>query len=107
MAHRSGESRQQAALFPVMLDELVSPDAVVRVIDAWIGALPLTELGFAKSIPQRMGAPPYDPADLLRLYLWGYLNAVPDPQLRRETPPSLAAQTAAGAARVQPNIHNQ
>ena len=76
MAHRSGESRQQAALFPVMLDELVAPDAVVRVIDAWIGALPLADLGFAKSIPQRMGAPPYDPADLLRLYLWGYLNAV-------------------------------
>ena len=76
MAHRSGESRQQAALFPVMLDELVEPDALVRVIDAWIGALSLADLGFAKSTPQRMGAPPYDPADLLRLYLWGYLNAV-------------------------------
>lgn len=76
MAHRSGESRQQAALFPLMLDELVSADAMVRVIDAWIAALPMGELGFAKSTPQRMGAPPYDPADLLRLYLWGYLNAV-------------------------------
>jgi transposase len=76
MAHRRGESRQQAALFPVMLDELVAPDALVRVIDAWIGALALADLGFAKSIPQRLGAPPYDPADLLRLYLWGYLNAV-------------------------------
>lgn len=76
MAHRSGESRQQTALFPVMLDELVEPDALVRVIDAWIAALTLADLGFAKSTPQRMGAPPYDPADLLRLYLWGYLNAV-------------------------------
>lgn len=76
MAHRSGESRQQVALFPVMLDELVAPDALVRVIDAWIAALPLAELGFAKSTAQRLGAPPYDPADLLRLYLWGYLNAV-------------------------------
>jgi hypothetical protein len=44
MAHRSGESRQQAALFPVMLDELVAPDALVRVIDAWIGALALADL---------------------------------------------------------------
>ena len=63
-------------MFPVMLDEPVLSDAVVRVMDAWICALPLADLGFAKSMPQRVGTPPYDPADLLRLCLWGYLNAV-------------------------------
>jgi hypothetical protein len=36
MAHRRGESRTQAALFPVMLDDLVPPDALMRVVDAWI-----------------------------------------------------------------------
>jgi transposase len=76
MGHRSGESRQQAALFPVMLDELVGPDAMVRVVDAWVGSLDVGALGFAKAQPQKMGTPPYDPADLLRLYIWGYLNAV-------------------------------
>lgn len=67
MAHRRGESRTQAALFPVMLDDLVAPDALVRVVDAWIGSLNLTRLGFSKTQPQRTGRPPYDPADLLKL----------------------------------------
>ncbi|GAB3655184.1 IS1182-like element ISPsy27 family transposase [Ramlibacter alkalitolerans] len=64
------------ALFPVMLDELVQQDALVRVIDAWVGSLDLHKLGFGKAKAQVRGAPPYDPADLLKLYLWGYLNAV-------------------------------
>lgn len=76
MAHRRGESRTQAALFPVMLDDLVGPDALVRVIDAWIGSLDLGTLGFSKTQAQRMGRPPYDPADLLKLYVCGYLNGV-------------------------------
>ena len=76
MAHRRGEGRTQSALFPVMLDDLVGPDALVRVIDAWIGSLNLTALGFSKTLAQRMGRPPYDPADLLKLYVCGYLNGV-------------------------------
>src|SRR6185369_364312 len=76
MGHRRGESRQQAALFPVMLDELVGEHALARVVDAWVEALELKALGFAKAQAQVMGAPPYDPADLLKLYIWGYLSAV-------------------------------
>ena len=76
MGHRKGESRQQAALFPVMLDELVPEDSLVRVVDAWVGALDLKTLGFEKAQAKVMGAPPYDPADLLKLYVWGYLSAV-------------------------------
>lgn len=76
MGHRRGESRQQAALFPVMLDELVDRDSLVRVIDAWVASLDLHKLGFGKARAQVRGAPPYDPGDLLKLYLWGYLNAV-------------------------------
>jgi transposase len=76
MAHRRGEGRTQAALFPVMLDDLVGPDALVRVVDAWIGSLNLTQLGFSKTQPQKMGRPPYDPADLLKLYVCGYLSGV-------------------------------
>jgi len=76
MGHRSGESRAQTALFPVMLDELVGSDALVRVVDAWVGSLKLAELGFGKAVAQVRGAPPYDPADLLKLYIWGYLSAV-------------------------------
>ena len=76
MGHRRGESRQQATLFPVLLDDLVTQDALVRVIDAWVATLDMNGLRFGKAQPQVMGAPPYDPADLLKLYIWGYLGAV-------------------------------
>ena len=76
MAHRSGESRQQTTLFPVMLDELVDDDAVVRVIDAWVGSLDLKALGFDRTQTAATGRPPYDPGDLLKLYVYGYLNGV-------------------------------
>ena len=58
MAHRRGESREQAALFPLMLDELVGPEALVRVIDAWASSLDLLALGFGKARAQALGAPP-------------------------------------------------
>ncbi len=76
MGHRGGESRDQAVLFPVMLDELVEEDAMARVIDAWVDALDLRALGFGKAQARRLGRPPYDPADLLKLYLCGYLGGI-------------------------------
>jgi len=76
MGHRRGEGREQAALFPVMLDDLVAQDGLVRVVDAWVAWLDLKVLGFGKAQAQVMGAPPYDPADLLKLYIWGYLSAI-------------------------------
>lgn len=76
MAHRSGEERQQVALFPVMLDDLVAQEGLPRVVDAWVEALDVAKLGFKKAVAQPLGAPPYHPGDLLRLYVWGYLNGV-------------------------------
>lgn len=76
MGHRSGESRQQSALFPVMLDELVGGESLVRVVDAWVSGLDMNKLEFGKAQPKVKGAPPYDPADLLKLYIWGYLSAI-------------------------------
>ena len=52
MGHRSGQSRQQAALFPVMLDELVGEQALVRVVDAWVDTLDMKALGFARAAPK-------------------------------------------------------
>jgi transposase len=75
MGHISGEGRHQAALFPVMLDELVAPEAMVRVVDAWVETLDMHALGFAKAQAATMGRPTYDPDDLLKLYLCGYVMA--------------------------------
>lgn len=76
MGFVQGESRQQGALFPVSLDELIPEAHLVRVIDLWVGSLDLQRLGFAKTQPAATGRPPYDPADLLKLYLYGYLNQI-------------------------------
>ena len=74
MTHITGQSREQATLFPERLDDFVSADHPVRVIDAFVNSLSLKRLGFAKVTAEATGRPPYDPADLLKLYVYGYLN---------------------------------
>jgi transposase len=63
-------------LFPVVLDDMVPPEHLVRVIDAFVSRLDRVALGFGKAEPASTGRPPYDPGDLLKLYLYGYLNQV-------------------------------
>lgn len=72
--HIAGRSRAQATLFPETLEELIAADATVRVVDAFVDALDARALGFAKAVPARTGRPSYAPGDLLKLYLYGYLN---------------------------------
>lgn len=76
MGFVQGESRSQGALFPVSLDELIPEDHLVRVIDLWVDRVDVARLGFAKAQPKGTGRPPYHPADLLKLYLYGYLNQI-------------------------------
>jgi len=59
-----------------MIDDYVAADAPVRVIDAFVAGLDVAELGFDRALPAATGRPPYDPRDLLRLYIWGYFNEV-------------------------------
>jgi transposase len=76
MGYVRGESRDQSQLFPLSLDDLVPADHPCRVIDAFVSYLDLAALGFGKAHPAVTGRPPYSPADLLKLYLYGYLNRV-------------------------------
>ena len=76
MAHVTGQSRYQSTLFPEVLDEVVSRDDPVRVIDAFVDTLDLAALGFRKVEAEEMGRPPYAPGDLLKLYVYGYLHRV-------------------------------
>ena len=72
----AGESRSQATLFPELLDDFVTEDNPVRVIEAFIDALDLRQLGFKGIDPHATGRPAYHPAVLLKIYLYGYLNRV-------------------------------
>jgi len=76
MGHVAGECRYQTTLFPEVLDDLVAADHPVRVIDAFVDTLDLGGLGFSRVEAEATGRPPYLPGDLLKLYVYGYLNQV-------------------------------
>ena len=76
MSYVQGEDRGQAALLPAAIEDYVAADAPVRVIDAFVDGLNVNAHGFGQSVPASTGRPPYDPRDLLKLYIWGYFNEV-------------------------------
>src|ERR1700758_2323423 len=81
-----GEDRRQGALLPHCLDDYVTEDNPVRVIEAFIDELDLATLGFDGVVPEATGRPAYHPATLLKIYLYGYLNRIPSSRrLERET----------------------
>src|SRR3989449_5613098 len=76
MGFVQGEGRTQGSLFPVTLEELIPDDHVCRVIDAFVGRLDMAGLGFERAEAADTGRPGYDPRDLLKLYLYGYLQQI-------------------------------
>jgi transposase len=76
MNHRSGLDRSQTLLFPERLEDYIAAENAVRFLDAFVASLDLHTLGFAKARCAETGRPPYDPAALLKLYLYGYLHRV-------------------------------
>ena len=71
-----GENRNQSTLFPGLLDDYISDDNQIRVIDAFIDTLDLSSLGFSGIVPKKTGRPSYHPSLMLKLYVYGYLNRV-------------------------------
>src|ERR1700692_1960877 len=76
MPHISGHDRSQTLLLPESVDDYVGAENPVRFIDAFIDGLDLAAAGFARVVPEATGRPGYAPGDLLKLYIYGYLNRV-------------------------------
>ena len=76
MNHRTGLDRSQTLLFPERLEDYIAANNPVRFVDAFVGSLDLHALGFTKARCAATGCPPYDPAALLKLYLYGYLHRI-------------------------------
>ncbi len=76
MSHIAGHDQSQTLLLPESLDEYVGPENPVRFIEAFVDGLDLTAAGFARIAAKATGRPGYAPADLLKLYVYGYLNRV-------------------------------
>jgi transposase len=76
MNYIAGSDRGEALLLPEVLDDYITPENPVRFIDVFVAQLDLSKAGFSNAQLNETGRPPYDPGDLLRLYLYGYLNRV-------------------------------
>lgn len=76
MAYIQGEDRTQITLFPEAVDDYITTDNPVRVIEVFVNSLNMYELGFNRTDPNVVGRPAYDPRDLLKLYLYGYMNRI-------------------------------
>ena len=73
----AGEERDQSILLPATLGEYITEENPVRFIDAFVDSLDLERLGFRRAkLEGGAGRPPYNPSDLLKLYVYGYLNQV-------------------------------
>lgn len=71
-----GEARSQMSLLPECVDDYVTEDNPVRVIEAFSDALDLEKLGFAGAVPHATGRPAYHPSVMLKIYVYGYLNRI-------------------------------
>src|SRR5580704_1271239 len=71
-----GEDRRQGVLLPEFLDDYVSEENPVRVIDVFVEELDLAVLGFEGLVPEATGRPAYHPGLLLKIYVYGYINQI-------------------------------
>jgi transposase len=71
-----GEERSQDVLFPEQLEDWISEDNPVRVVDAFVDELDVKALGFERAEAAQTGRPGYHPATLLKIYVYGYLNRI-------------------------------
>ena len=95
-------SRSQSTLFPELLDDYISENNSIRVIDAFVDRLILRDMNFKRVEPSDTGRPGYRPSTLLKLYVYGYLNRVQSSRcLERETQRNVEVMWLLG--RLQPD----
>jgi transposase len=80
------EERAQETFLPCRLEDYVTGENPVRVVDVFVEELDLNKLGFAGMQPEATGRPAYHPSTMLKIYLYGYLNRIQSSRrLERET----------------------
>src|ERR1700730_17153841 len=91
------EERTQETFLPRRLEDYVTENSPVRVIDVFVEELDLNKLGFAGMRPEATGRPAYHPSTMLKIYLYGYLNRIQSsPRLERETQRNVELMWLAG-----------
>jgi len=97
------KARSQSSLFPELLDEYISQDNPIRVIEAFVDGLDMRGLNFKRVDPKDTGRPGYRPSTLLKLFIYGYLNRIQSSRrLERETQRNVELMWLLG--RLQPDF---
>src|SRR5437879_5389073 len=99
-AFKTGESREQPSLLPARIEDYVGRDNPVRAIESFVCFLDLAKLKFRHADRGlEVGQPPYDPADLLKLYLYGYINRIRSSRRLKASPskPTMRKRPSRGA----------
>ena len=108
MKHRTGLDRSQTLMFPERLEDYIAPENPVRFLDAFVAQLDLAALGFARTQVAATGSPPYDPAMLLKLYLYGYLHRIrSSPAAGSRMPTQRRSDLADGQTGARPQDHRR
>lgn len=76
MRYIQGHNRHQETMFPAVMDDYIADDNSVRFIDAYVDTLDLVKLNLTHSIPEVTGRKAYNPGDMLKLYIYGYLYKI-------------------------------
>ncbi len=76
MRYIQGHNRHQETMFPAVMDDYIADDNSVRFIDAYVDTLDFVKLDLTHSIPEVTGRKAYNPRDMLKLYIYGYLHKV-------------------------------
>lgn len=76
MKYIEGSDRYQLTFLPDCIEDYIDESNPVRVIDAFVNSLDMDALSFKRALPNQTGRPPYNPRDLLELYIYGYLNKI-------------------------------
>jgi transposase len=71
-----GEDRKQAIFFPDSIDDYIEENSTARVIGAFINSPDLSASAFVRPEPKETGRPAYNPKDMLKLYVYGYMNRI-------------------------------
>ena len=76
MSYIEGPAREQRLLFPESIEDYITEENPVRFIDAFVDSPDMAAAGFGRAEPASTGRPGYAPGDMLKLYIYGYLNRV-------------------------------
>ena len=107
MRHIQGSDRAQSLLLPASVEDYVGADNPVRAIEAFVDGFDLQKAGFVRAQAKETGRPGYHPGDLLKFYLYGYLNRCPfQPTPGSRVPPQPGGDLAPAraAARLQDRL---